>query len=935
MLSELRSRQGGLKNFFAAMSRRVTSVASSIPFQRDSGLAGGGLRMPLRVERPAQNSRALCLAAVSAASATTEKCSGTTRRRRVRSSSSLLRLRNPAGLSEEASGTSAGCWAGQGRREEPKTPPHLYPHAGPRVGAASSFLVSASLAALETCATTGFLPPLGRGCRPVSVFRGSAFSPPSFSASSLPRAFSTSSCRLRRRGSPEPGREVGVSRRQASPAPSPRESAESSFLSSLAAFSLRRRPPGMSEGGAAPAPAALEETRFPHERQAERRGPSWEKPGKPGRSLRPIGGLASVASASLLFAFAFRRWAEEQEEKRKTAWWKTSRPAAAESSAPPPSAPSASSPERPLPLPPRPPPVERLAPSLPPQLPCGDSAVRGLADTTTAESDAPERAPLSGESDRPSASSSSSKPPSPSAVAGLVSTVLSVACGAARRAQAEEEARRRRAIQEMIFGTPMRLEVAEGGGSLQVVVHDCRPLAAAEASLARDILAAAGAIGEGRPPDAGERRERSIEEDEEVREAMDLFRDTEKELWESAAFRKIVEAWRQELYCRTAVGDVLEIGVGQGKELHNAEWRQLCASYTGLDVRIEDEAKKAAAAVAAPPPYRGGLALPLIDLMEADAHDLPLSSDTFDSVLSHRVLCCVSSPATVLHSLLRVVRAGGRLLLFEHGALHPAVAAKLGVSPPKPEAPHSRPQPETARLVGRGEARKQEGRGRKSCRARRGRAQQRSEAEGEKKREPEEEEEGETRRGGRGQKRQEVDWEKVFPLPPAELAGVVSALEMPRGCRSGVDRRRGQDERGSVGGDASRKDLRTCAWIDVLEEVLRLRRERDTREERALAFPSARRLSRATAGDDEASRLSRGQVAIENEVGAPISGEESQHSDPARAAADWGVISSHASLVPFAADGKTPVVEEVHIFVAPRPEVERSWTCVRCVAVRS
>ncbi|CBZ56092.1 putative methyltransferase domain containing protein [Neospora caninum Liverpool] len=452
----------------------------------------------------------------------------------------------------------------------------------------------------------------------------------------------------------------------------------------------------------------------------------------------------------------------------------------------------------------------------------------------------------------------------------------------------------------MIFGTPLSLQGVHGltPGS-RVILHDCRPLRE-NAPLVHEFLRATGIVdvlsktanAEGERKSEGQAE--GSDEDRELQEALAAFRQSDNELWESAAFRQIVEAWRKELYQRSAGGDVLEIGVGRGRGLRNPAWKTWCSSYTGVDVSLHEDARRTAETLAASPSHRRGAAFPLVDLVESDAHNLPLPGDSFDSVLSHRVLCCVASPSTVISSLLRVVRSGGSILLFEHGSLHPAVAEALEISAVEATSREDKAR-ESGRSLCSGATAAAETR-REGPSERFGKRQEAAHG-GREKHEVERRE----REGGRGasaakeaaKRERNVDWEKMFPLPPEALADAIASLQIaPRSTCPGE-------------GKGRRKETGACAWIDALGETIKLADRQERREhERSISFS---REGRATQGDKEATEERRA-----------LSGRSFQSSSFPRPSPET----------------KKPVIEEVHIFVAPRPETERSWTAVRCVAVR-
>lgn len=57
-----------------------------------------------------------------------------------------------------------------------------------------------------------------------------------------------------------------------------------------------------------------------------------------------------------------------------------------------------------------------------------------------------------------------------------------------------------------------------------------------------------------------------------------------------------------------------------------------------------------------------------LDLVEADLTALPFADGSFDTALTVCTFCSVPDPVVGLRELFRVVRTGGRLLMFEHTA---------------------------------------------------------------------------------------------------------------------------------------------------------------------------------------------------------------------------------------------------------------------------
>ena len=114
-------------------------------------------------------------------------------------------------------------------------------------------------------------------------------------------------------------------------------------------------------------------------------------------------------------------------------------------------------------------------------------------------------------------------------------------------------------------------------------------------------------------------------------------------------------------------GDVLEVGVGTGRQLphHPPE-----ARVTGVD---PDAAALRRAAARAPGAR----------LVVAEAEALPFADASFDWVVGALVLCTVRDPVAALAEIRRVLRPGGRLRVLEHvRSPHPAVARAQSLADP-------------------------------------------------------------------------------------------------------------------------------------------------------------------------------------------------------------------------------------------------------------
>ncbi|MFI9079513.1 class I SAM-dependent methyltransferase [Streptomyces sioyaensis] len=107
-----------------------------------------------------------------------------------------------------------------------------------------------------------------------------------------------------------------------------------------------------------------------------------------------------------------------------------------------------------------------------------------------------------------------------------------------------------------------------------------------------------------------------------------------------------------------AKGEVLEVAIGSGL---NLEFYPAGISLTGFDLSrpMLDLARDRAAAL--------GLE---VDLREGEAHELPFSDDSFDTVVCTLGLCSVPDERPVIAEMYRVLRPGGRLLLLDHVGSH-------------------------------------------------------------------------------------------------------------------------------------------------------------------------------------------------------------------------------------------------------------------------
>lgn len=123
-----------------------------------------------------------------------------------------------------------------------------------------------------------------------------------------------------------------------------------------------------------------------------------------------------------------------------------------------------------------------------------------------------------------------------------------------------------------------------------------------------------------------------------------------------AVAERLLFAGGREWACRQVHGDVLEVGVGTGRNLP-------ClpdgVRLTGMELspamlaRAEERARRLGRTV---------------DLRVGDAQRLPFADATFDTVLATLTLCSIPDDVTAVAEMARVLRPGGRLVLLDHVA---------------------------------------------------------------------------------------------------------------------------------------------------------------------------------------------------------------------------------------------------------------------------
>lgn len=126
-------------------------------------------------------------------------------------------------------------------------------------------------------------------------------------------------------------------------------------------------------------------------------------------------------------------------------------------------------------------------------------------------------------------------------------------------------------------------------------------------------------------------------------------------LWYDSMDRMVKEPWREKVISQ-AVGRVLEIGVGTGKNLSLYD-PAVTDHVTGIDFSPAMLARARA--------RQQECRVPLT-LLEMDAQQMAFPDAGFDTVLATCVFCTVPDPVRGLREARRVCKPGGRILLLEH-----------------------------------------------------------------------------------------------------------------------------------------------------------------------------------------------------------------------------------------------------------------------------
>lgn len=112
--------------------------------------------------------------------------------------------------------------------------------------------------------------------------------------------------------------------------------------------------------------------------------------------------------------------------------------------------------------------------------------------------------------------------------------------------------------------------------------------------------------------------------------------------------------WRKQLWSQAKGADILEVGVGTGKNFpHYPKDSRLTAIDFSPKMLNQARKKKERRSIT-------------VDLEQMDVESLAYADNSFDTVIATFVFCSVPKPKKGLQELYRVCKPGGQVLLLEH-----------------------------------------------------------------------------------------------------------------------------------------------------------------------------------------------------------------------------------------------------------------------------
>ncbi len=116
--------------------------------------------------------------------------------------------------------------------------------------------------------------------------------------------------------------------------------------------------------------------------------------------------------------------------------------------------------------------------------------------------------------------------------------------------------------------------------------------------------------------------------------------------------RRFLASWRRETLSNLpSNGKILEIGAGTGLNFSIYPQNQKNVTASEISIEMLQFAKTRSNE---------------INLVQADAEELPFNEDSFDAAVATLVFCSIPKPEKAFAELQRVLKAKGRIVLLEH-----------------------------------------------------------------------------------------------------------------------------------------------------------------------------------------------------------------------------------------------------------------------------